>query len=44
MSRFCRGCSRELSKDRDGKAQYCGYCRDTMKNLLRTKDKPKDSK
>lgn len=38
MSQFCRGCSRELPKDRKGADQYCGYCRDTM-NLLMGKKK-----
>jgi len=31
MSNFCRGCSRELPKDRKGYEQYCHYCIEGMK-------------
>ena len=39
MSQFCRGCSRQLDKDRDGKKQYCEYCIEGMKYILGIKKK-----
>ena len=41
MSKFCRGCGRELPKDRKGTEQYCSYCIDGMNFVFKTK-KSKD--
>lgn len=43
MSNFCRGCSRELPKDRKEWEQYCEYCKKGMRFIMGAKE-PKEEK